>query len=247
MLSFGKNFYCTFIDFKKAFDTVWRLGLWQKLVKNQVTGKILRVIFNMYDNIKSCVKKGNDISGFFSSDLGVRQGENVSPFLFSIFLSDLEEFLCENNINGLETVSTHCQEHIGLYLQIFILFYADDTIILAETASDMQNTLDMFELYCTQWKLSVNTDKTKIMIFSKRKSKRNHLHVFKLYGSDIEIVDFYPYLGLLFNCNGRFTNARIKLIEQAEKALYALYRKIRNLNIPIDLQIKVFDSLVEPY
>ena len=38
-LSYGKKLYCTFIDFKKAFDTVWRLGLWQKLIKNNISGK----------------------------------------------------------------------------------------------------------------------------------------------------------------------------------------------------------------
>ena len=38
-LSYGKKLHCTFIDFKKAFDTVWRLGLWQKLIKNNISGK----------------------------------------------------------------------------------------------------------------------------------------------------------------------------------------------------------------
>jgi len=46
-LSLGKKLYWTFIDFKKAFDTVWRLGLLQKLVKNNITGKILKVIFSI--------------------------------------------------------------------------------------------------------------------------------------------------------------------------------------------------------
>ena len=80
------------MDFKKAFDTVWRVGLWQKLVKNDISGKILKVIYNMYNCIKSCVKQNDQISGFFSCDVGVRQGENLSPFLFSLFLADLEDF-----------------------------------------------------------------------------------------------------------------------------------------------------------
>jgi hypothetical protein len=36
------------------------------------------------------------------------------------------------------------------------------------------------------------------------------------------------------------------LLDQANKALYALYRKIRNLAIPIDLLLKLFDSLITP-
>jgi hypothetical protein len=41
-------------------------------------------------------------------------------------------------------------------------------------------------------------------------------------------------------------NIRKKLLDQENKALYALYRKIRNFAIPIDLQLKLFDSLITP-
>ena len=47
--------YCCFADFTKAFDNVWRAGLWQKLLKHGINGKILNVIINMYNEIKSCV------------------------------------------------------------------------------------------------------------------------------------------------------------------------------------------------
>jgi hypothetical protein len=38
--SFGKKLFCSFIDFKSAFDTVWRIGLWKKMQKSNVQGKI---------------------------------------------------------------------------------------------------------------------------------------------------------------------------------------------------------------
>jgi len=53
--SLGKKLYCTFVDFRKAFDTVWRTGLWKKLLKHDINGKCFKIIYNMYDNIKSCV------------------------------------------------------------------------------------------------------------------------------------------------------------------------------------------------
>ena len=40
--------------------------------------------------------------------------------------------------------------------------------------------------------------------------------------------------------------ARAKLMDQARKALYCLYRKLRNISIPIDLQLKLFDTLILP-
>jgi hypothetical protein len=48
-----KKMYCAFIDFEKAFDTIWREGLWYKLLINNVNGKMLNVIQNIYKDIKS--------------------------------------------------------------------------------------------------------------------------------------------------------------------------------------------------
>lgn len=84
--------FCSFIDFKSAFDTVWRIGLWQKMQTSNVQGKHFKVINCMYQNIKTCIRKGNEYSEFFDCEIGVKQGENVSPFLFSLYLSDLNIF-----------------------------------------------------------------------------------------------------------------------------------------------------------
>ena len=80
MLNSGKQFYCAFIDFTKAFDYVVRDILWYKLIKLGVRGQILNVIKSMYQNIKSKVKCNNELSDEFSCCLGVRQGECLSPF-----------------------------------------------------------------------------------------------------------------------------------------------------------------------
>jgi hypothetical protein len=46
------------------------------------------VIFNMYCNIKSCIVFNKCKSDYFACDNGVRQGENLSLFLFSLFLNE---------------------------------------------------------------------------------------------------------------------------------------------------------------
>lgn len=58
--------FCAFIDFKKAFDSVWRAGLWSKITKYNIDGKLFNIIKNMYSDIKSCVSVNGDVSGFFS-------------------------------------------------------------------------------------------------------------------------------------------------------------------------------------
>ena len=64
--------YCGFIDFSKAFDKVWRAGLWQKLLTNKVNGNFLNVVRNMYSGMKSCVKNREGFSNFFPCECGVR-------------------------------------------------------------------------------------------------------------------------------------------------------------------------------
>ena len=84
-LSSKERVYCAFIDYKKAFDLVDRSSLWNKLLKNNVDGKFFNVIKHMYAQAKSCVISGTEKSSLFDCNIGVRQGENLSPMLFALF------------------------------------------------------------------------------------------------------------------------------------------------------------------
>ena len=86
-----KRVYFAFIDYSKAFDMIDRASLWMKLLKHGVNGEVLNVIYNMHLNAKSCDKNCNENSNFFSCNIGVRQGENLSPVLFAIYLNDFKE------------------------------------------------------------------------------------------------------------------------------------------------------------
>ena len=50
-----KKLFCVFIEFAATFDTVWRDGLWNKLLINQINGKMYNIICDMYSRIKSRV------------------------------------------------------------------------------------------------------------------------------------------------------------------------------------------------
>ena len=84
----------------------------------------------MYKGIKSCVSYNGVQSSFFSSFRGVRQGENVLPVLFALFLNDLEAFLCDKSCNGVNFEFQY--DDITLYLKLLVLLYADDTVVLVQ-------------------------------------------------------------------------------------------------------------------
>ena len=62
----------------------------------------------------------------------------------------------------------------------------------------------------------------------------------------LEVCEDISYLGITCNYNGSFIKAKNKLVQQVQKALYSVYRKVRNLCIPVNLQLKLFDSIVLP-
>lgn len=195
----------------------------------------------MYEGIKSSVSINGENSPFFTCDCGVRQGENLSPVLFSLYLNDLESFLLHKNMSGI-TIDIS-DDDIMIYLKLFTLLYADDTVLMADSPTELQNCLNAFSSYCNEWKLSINTEKTKILIFGAR--KKSNLQ-FKLNNKIVEIVDKYKYLGVYFSQSGSFLNARKHIVQQAKKAMILLFTRINNLDIPLDLQLKLFDHTVLP-
>ena len=102
MINNNNKLFCAFIDFSKAFDYVTRDNLWSKLIKLGLRGKIFNIIRSIYDHVKSRVKYMNHLSNSFECQLGVRQGECLSPFLFSMFVNDLEDVFVQNGVNGVD-------------------------------------------------------------------------------------------------------------------------------------------------
>ena len=157
----------------------------------------------------------------FPCDIGVRQGENLSPLLFSIYLNDLEQFLSQSgNVNGVTCSSSYIEESAHI-LKLFVMLYADDTVILAETADDLQNALTQYSLYCDTWKLSINNSKTKIVIFARGRLPDYRFRLIE----EIEIVPNYKYLGVMFSRTGSFLATKRHIASQGNRAVFCLLKK----------------------
>ena len=118
----GKKLYAFFVDYSKAFDYVVRENLWYKLIKIGIYGKVFNIITAMYKSMKNKIFLKSETSSNFECKLGVRQGECLSPFLFAMYVNDMEAKLAEGN-DGI------CIDDIRLLL----LFYADDCVLFSET------------------------------------------------------------------------------------------------------------------
>ena len=238
-----KQLYCAFVDYSKAFDFIDRTYLWQKVLDSNIDGKIFNIIRNMYANAKSHVSLNNELSEAFPCQVGVRQGENLSPLLFAIFLNDFKTFLSDK-YEGLTKVSTSILGELNIYFKIFCLLYADDTLVLAESDTQLQKALDGLHNYCNKWSLKVNTDKTKVIIFSAGKITR--FKSFKFGENSIDVVEDYVYLGTKFMFNGKFHRAMATQVLQAKKSYYSLLTKAKKHNMDVDVFIDLVEKLVIP-
>ena len=147
----------------------------------------------------------------FDCFLGVRQGESLSPFLFSMFINDMEHDLLSRGFAGVT-----CDD-----LKLGMLLYADDSVLLSHTRDGLQEGLDFLHDYCDKWKLTVNTAKTKVLVFRRGGNLSYDDHWF--YGdSKLDVVSQFCYLGIMFSTSGKFNNAQLTLADQARKAIFLL-------------------------
>ena len=101
----------------------------------------------------------------------------------------------------------------------------------------------MFFEYSDLWHLNIKYDKTKIIIFSTRCDQHFDFH---LGGHQIPTCPDFNYLGVIFSKNRHFYQAKKQNVEQAKKPMRVLYKRVRNLNIPVDLQLYLFDHVILP-
>ena len=232
----GKNkLYCAFVDFKRAFDSVYRMGLWFKMTNSGIDGKLFQLVRSIYMDVKSCVKSMNSLSDFFKSDIGLLQGEVLSPFLFSLFINDLELHLQQNADAGLTLDQ----------LSVYLLMFADDAVIFSDSIDGLQSSLNNLESYCLKWNLNVNVDKTKIVVF--RNGGVLGINEKWTYGGEeIEIVNSFNYLGMVLSSGGTYIKATNTLSGKALRAMNALFSITKVMQVPIKIMFNLFDAFVQP-
>ena len=235
MLKGGKLYAC-FIDFSKAFDTIWHNGLFHKLNSNGINGHFLSTLMNAYDNTKCAIKLGKRLTNFFPCKRGLRQGDPLSPLLFNLYINDIFKELREANchpvtLNGTDLINA--------------LAYADDLVLLSTKKEGLQEALNKVHEYCEKWKLKINYSKTKCVVFTK--GNQNCKDKFYVDGHMLENALQIKYLGIIMNRkNCSFAPTLQHLRIKANRAVHALNSKLKISQLPPKIAMKLFDSMIAP-
>ena len=213
----NKHTFVAFIDFAKAFDWVDRELLLYKLLRSSVDGPFYFAIKSMYTKTRSSVKVNDDLSNWFETECGVRQGDVLSPTLFNIFINDLS-----TELNSLRIGIT-----LG-YDRISHLLYADDLTLMAENENDLQTLINCVENWCNKWRMSVNHLKSKIVHFRKVRVSITDFS-FTFQNKTVDIVHKYKYLGLILEEHLDFKASINELCSKGGRALGAWISKFKTL------------------
>ena len=225
--------YCCFIDIRKAYDRVFRDGLWKKMWDVNIRGRMWRVIVGMYNKVESCVRVNGVRTSWFDIDVGVRQGCVLSPVLFSIFINGLAEELKDLGI-GVQ---------YGEVL-VSLLLYADDIVLFADSRLDLQIMLDTVDRYSVKWRFNVNSRKTQVVVFGGEDDREYELGV-----KNIKVVPGYKYLGLWIdkNVRGRWKKMKESMLEKARKRVAVAWGMALNSGcMSVRSGKRIWEALVRP-
>ena len=96
-----------------------------------------------------------------------------------------------------------------------VILYTDDTVVFANTEEELTSILSTFNDYCNIWKLDINFNKTKIIVFGDKFNRQRNINISN---HQIEVLDTFKYLDIIFSKNRKILTAKKYIAEQARTA-----------------------------
>ena len=232
--------YCLFVDFEKAFDTVPRAEMLARCRRLGMHGKFLDAVAAMYESILMAVKLQASVGPTFPTTQGTKQGGELSPLLFGLFIEQLHELLV-NRCPGMGPL-------VG-GMHVPDLMYADDVACLAHDPAHIQRMLDALHLFCDLFGMRVNLSKTFIVMYRKGSylpvAARDTVWYYA--GQPVPTRKDFKYLGATFHCTKGMRVAADVMAASGRRAMHALLTRLKAAGISQwAFSKRLFGVLVEP-
>lgn len=230
MHEYNRPLCVAFIDYEKAFDSVELPSVMKALQDQGIEQNYINVMWNIYKKSTTSLRLHRE-SERFHIQRGVRQGDTISPKLFTACLQEIFRTLDWEekgiNING-EYLSN--------------LRFADDIILVAETAEELQSMIEGLHKASLNVGLKMNKKKTQVM-YNNSAIKKDIL----VDGQKLDIVEKYIYLGQ----EVRITNAdKQKEVERRIQMGWSAFGKLSTLlkqpKLPLCLKKKLYNTCIAP-
>ena len=226
----GLTTLASFVDLRKAFDTVNQDILLRKLHKAGVRGNPLEWCRNYLTGRRQKTVANGLSSGYLPVTCGVPQGSVLGPLFFLIYVNDLDSILVNCNVK--------------LYADDTVLYQSGENCNIAE--QKLQASLDVFSRWCSSNALSVNTKKTKLMAFGSRsKIKKCSKAKVILNGEKLKLVPSFKYLGVTLDPTLSYNHQIAGVIRTVQHKMQLLGKLKKYLNN--DVALSIYKSMLLPY
>jgi exonuclease III len=234
-----QQLYCCFVDLKSAYDKVQHRLLWQTLRSLGVLGKMLAAVQSLYANSQVAVKIQGCVGTSIHTRTGLRQGCPLSPTLFGLFTDGLHHYLQQRvpgaGVEVLQTITSDME-------------YADDVILTALSADQLQLLMDAMHSYCDDIGMTISAEKTKVVVFNPLRSANTPIHVWKCNGQRVQQADSFKYLGVHFHASGAIKHMVEHMRPRGVAAWAVVQQMNKQLQCPdnVNLKMKLYTNIVEP-
>ena len=215
-----------FVDYEKAFDSVQTQAILTSLQEQGIEDVYIEILKDIYTDSSVTVHLHKE-SEKIRIKRGVRQGDTISPKLFTATLESIFR-----RLNW---------EHKGVKIDgefLSNLRFADDIFLCTETPQELQQMLQELSDESRRMGRKMNIAKTKVMVVDNTPININNVL--------IENVQGYVYLGQHYSLKEKNQDKEIQRRIMAGWAAYAKHRDIFKSNLAICLKRQVYNSCVLP-
>ena len=228
----NKPLFIASMDIEKAFDSVSRYLLLQKLIKLGISKSMLSCLKAIYSCTMCVIKFKGVFSEIFRMLRGIRQGAPSSVLLFNVFIDGLFEYLEEK-----------C-EHDALLHDIHTLIHADDTIVIGTNRPDFVEKCNHTKRFFDMNKLKLN--KTKLWFTVVNSRKREDKENIKIEGAVIKYRNYLEYLGVIISDSGSIDTDIKSYLDSKRSNVSVKFLNYcsKNRNAPLSVKLDVLDRCV---
>lgn len=131
-------------------------------------------------------------------------------------------------------------------VELFILLFADDLALLACSPSGLQRQLNCLHEMCNQLGVTINIDKSKIMVFRKGGFLSKH-EQWSINDEKIDVVNSYVYLGFTFTTSMNISHSVKQFAMKGKRSLFEVIKTHYALNqMTRKTFFKIFDTMIQP-
>jgi hypothetical protein len=180
---FNLETHLAFIDYNKAFDSVDRNKLWNRMQQRGYPIHLIQAIQSLYNETKVIIQSGDQITEGIETNQGVKQGCSLSPNLFNIYIDDMIRRWKADIKTGIKLNDRIC---------LNTMLFADDQVILQKSESDLQMSVYKFHKLCSEYNMKISLTKTKTTAFHGKQSVRTEIVIDNY---TLEQVTQFKYVG----------------------------------------------------